>query len=119
MTKRIQRLSAAMAGMLFAVTASADISYSVSIKDSDFTSAAAVAKLHDRIREVSVEVCPRFYVTRDLGDTAECRRDVQADLVERIDHPVLNAYLTGSAELQAALLAERGSREVTLAEALN
>lgn len=112
--KNFRCLTAGVAGIVLTGMAAADISYSVTIQEDDFSSELAVARLHERIQQVSVEVCPRYFVSRDLGDTTECRRDVQADLVARINHPVLNAYLTSGEQLELALQAQRGAREVTM-----
>lgn len=110
----IRCLTAGVAGILLTGMAAADISYSVTIQEDDFSSTAAVAKLHERIKQVSVAVCPRYFVSRNLAATAKCRREVQADLVARINHPVLDAYMKSGDEPRLALQAERGARAVTM-----
>lgn len=82
--------------------------YSVSIKKSDFRSAKTVASLHQRIRKQSRDACPNYFVQRDLRAIAQCRKEVEEDLVSKINHPLLNAYVEGEESLRLAL-AERAS----------
>ncbi|MFK7916363.1 MAG: UrcA family protein [Pseudomonadales bacterium] len=84
----------------------ADPGYSVSIKKTDFRNAKTVAGLHQRIRKQSREACPNYFAQRDLRAISNCRQEVEADLVSKINHPLLNAYVEGEESLRLAL-AER------------
>ncbi|MEM1434137.1 MAG: UrcA family protein [Pseudomonadota bacterium] len=88
-------LIGSVAGLLLAGAAQADISYSIKVSEKDFQNTAKVAELHKRIRRTAAEVCPSYFVSRGLAEVQQCRRDVEADLVSRIDHPVLTAYVNG------------------------
>lgn len=103
-----QRLSTTLvgtlAGLLLAGAAQADISYSVKVSGKDFQNTARVAALHKRIRRTAAEVCPNYFVSRGLAEVQKCRREVEADLVSRINHPMLTAYVNGEdSSLVAAL----------------
>lgn len=102
--KRIA-LPLTLACLLGSGAAAADESYSVAIKQSDFRDAATVAGLHQRIRKESREACPNYFVERDLRAIAQCREEVEADLVSKINHPLLNAYVEGEDSLRLALAA--------------
>ena len=91
------------AGLLGASLAQAgDLSYSVSVNERDFVSAAKVRQLHQRIRRTAAKVCPSYFVSRSLAESSQCRREVEADLVARIGHPALTAYVSGGEKLQVA-----------------
>ena len=83
------------AGLLLAGAAQADISYSIKVSEKDFQNTAKVAALHQRIRRTAAKVCPSYFVSRGLTEVSQCRRDVEADLVSRIDHPELTSYVSG------------------------
>ena len=102
----MKRIAFTLACLLASSVALAEPGYSVAIKKSDFRNADTVAALHKRIRQQSREACPNYFVQRDLRAIADCRRDVEADLVSKINHPLLNAYVEGDESLRLAL-AER------------
>lgn len=104
------RLSATITGsvaaLLLAGAAQADINYSVKISEKDFASTDRVAALHERIRRTAARVCPSYFVSRGLAEVSKCRRDVEADLISRINHPVLSAYVNGDSPVQVAAAAD-------------
>lgn len=94
-------------GLLSVGPALADSDYSIVVKQTDFKSAESVRALHQRIRREARQACPTFAGHRSIRETAVCRQEVAADLVSKINHPLLNAYVEGEDSLRIAL-AERG-----------
>ncbi|MEM6708502.1 MAG: UrcA family protein [Pseudomonadota bacterium] len=105
-----QRLAIAALAVCGAGAAHAgDMDYSINVSDKDFKSGATVVALHQRIRRTARSVCPSYFVSRGLAESARCRREVEADLVARIAHPALTAYVRGGEQLQVAERALAGS----------
>lgn len=106
----MKTIAMTLACLLVAGTAAAaEQTYSVVVKQSDFRSAEAVANLHARIRKQSRQACPNYFVERDLRAMAQCREEVEAELVSKINHPVLNAFVEGEESLRIALAARKGA----------
>lgn len=95
-----------LASLLTAGTASADTNYSIAVKQSDFRSANSVEALYKRIKRQAKDACPSYFVERNLREISQCREEVTEDLVSKINHPLLNAYVEGEDSFRVAL-AER------------
>ncbi len=106
----MKRLLATCTIALAASTAYADDQYKVVVDERDFRSEASVKDLYRRIRKEARHVCPTYFATRNMREIANCRADVEADLVSKINHPLLNAYVEGTESLRIAL-AERKERD--------
>ncbi|MGI9323912.1 MAG: UrcA family protein [Pseudomonadales bacterium] len=98
-------------GLLSVGSAVADSEYSIVVKQTDFQSAEGVRALHQRIQRESRQACPTFAGHRSIRETAVCRREVLADLVSKINHPLLNAYVEGEDSLRIALTERRRTAE--------
>lgn len=92
-----------------ATAAFADDQYGIVIDERDFRTEESVKALYKRIRREARNTCPTYFVNRDMREIANCRSDVETDLVSKINHPLLNAYVEGTESLRLAL-AERKQR---------
>ncbi len=83
-----------VAGLVSTASASSK-DYEWSYSANDFASPGAVKRLHSRMLAEAREHCPSYRITRDLRGARSCVGNVLNDMVRKIDHPLLNAYVEG------------------------
>lgn len=91
----------------------ADTKYSISYTSEDFRSIEAVQALHARIRIVAKESCPSFFVTRDIADSRRCIVQVTDEIIQKVDHPLLQAYIEGEEQFELALQSRKNLKPQT------
>lgn len=80
----------------------ADQGYQLSYNVSELKSLGSAKTLHRRIRRVALAHCPNYGVTKDLRDRAACIEEVEADLVSKVNHPLLTQVHTGNSVMNVA-----------------
>ncbi len=76
--------------------------YSFSYVPAELSSQQSLTSLHKRIRRVARDNCPSYGVSRELKAGAQCRAEVAADLVSRINNPALTALHVGKPQREVA-----------------
>ena len=76
--------------------------FSMKYSSADFQDAKSVEELYQRIRVTAREHCPSYSVSRSLADRRACVDDVSEQLVSKIDHPVLTAFVNGESPVEVA-----------------
>lgn len=82
--------------------AAAQASYQLSYNTNELKSVGSVNALHLRIRRAARDYCPNYAVTKNLHERASCIKNVEADLVSQVDHPLLSRVHWGDAALAIA-----------------
>lgn len=93
------------AGVAFSGVAAAN-EYAVSFSQDELVSYEGVGQVHARIVETAKDYCPTYAEVRSVSTVRACVNDVVADLVSKVNDPLMTAYHNGDLEPQQ--VADRG-----------
>jgi UrcA family protein len=84
------------------IDSTAGSSYQLRYSTAELRSVESTKALHQRIRRVARAFCPDYSVTKDMRDRVSCVKDVESDLVSKVNHPRLTKIHTGDARMTIA-----------------
>ena len=93
----------AVPGLAMAAGGASDSqSYQLSYNAAELKSMGSAKALHRRIRRVALAHCPDYGTTKDLRDRAACIKEVETDLVSKVNHPLLTQIHSGDSAMSIA-----------------
>jgi UrcA family protein len=107
----MNKLLIALFTISFAGAAAADTDqYRFAYTTADFSDAASVESLHERITRTARDYCPGYLPSKNIAETRRCVEEVTDKIVQSINAPALSAMANGNADqVRIALEQQRHS----------
>ena len=88
----MKKVATIVTGLLMVGSVWAQDNYAISYNQADLLTPAGIANVHAKILKTAKEHCPPYSRVRDLSSQRRCIKEVEGDLVAKINHPALTAY---------------------------
>jgi len=101
-TPQSKKAIASIAGALFCVAASSSAfageRYSLAFSPDNMASPRAMEQLHNKVRAIASKACPAYSETRSFALLIACRKDVESELIAKINVPAFTAFAEQAGE---------------------
>ena len=91
-----KKTTATIAGALVCLAASSSTfageQYSLAFSKDNISSPAAMEQLHSKVRALASDACPAYSEARSFALLAACRKDVESQLITKINVPAFTAF---------------------------